>query len=364
MSEDAGILLKLIRLGLGDGAMLEIVRRQGLCSDEASVNWTEILDLAISHGMEAVVCDGFQLLKDNGIEPSIYSFENIDLRLEWFGYLLQSDEDFKKYSSAISKLSALSAKNGAGRLMLLKGYAAGINYPRPERRTYGDIDVFSLDGKSAELDLLLSAYPGYEKREEEKTRHSHATFDDISVENHFHFADPLGNASRDGAVERFLLELAGDASLHMIGEVPVYIPSADFNAVFLVWHMASHFTLENINLRQLCDWWMFLQKEHSNINWDKVLPVLAEGRKMRIFNLVNGVMVDYFGMDESYVPSFSRDAGEKERFMDFVLYAEPLDTKGLEAVLKYMRRKWNFSVAHEQHWLLPLVRAIVNYIKR
>lgn len=40
-------------------------------------------------------------------------------------------------------------------MLLLKGLACGVNWPKPEHRPYGDIDVY-LFGKQKEADEVLA----------------------------------------------------------------------------------------------------------------------------------------------------------------------------------------------------------------
>lgn len=365
MTIGAEVLLKLIRVGLGDNTMAETIRRAGLCANENDIDWDALLDYALSQGVAYIACDGLRVLAEKGIKTGIDSAENEDIRLEWFGEQMKGELEYDSYVNTLSRLARYIDSNGAGRLLVLKGFGAGLNYPDPAHRSDGDIDIFSLDGRSELIDKLLSHFPGFAMRENEEARHSHATFGGVSVENHYSFTSPVGDAVRDLCLEQALAaELKCVKPVELSPDATVYIPGADFNAVFYIWHMASHFTLEKVNLRQLCDWWMFLRAYSKDVHWDRIMPLLEQGRKKTFFGVVCGAMAEFLGMDLALVPSFERREADEHRFIEFVLSADQLETKGFEAVFKYVRRRWNFRIAHEQHWMSPLLKSTVNYLKR
>ena len=409
MKKDADILLALVSLGLGVPLEAVDLRRlcgalpedqsdagnpqkstgnpqksadnqcdgscnQGLCRD---IDWNALLDFAVEQGMASVACDGIQRLSDAGLKTSLDLSRNEDIRYEWYGQMLTEEGDAAAYRKTLGHLFRHFADGGAERVMVMKGYSMALYYPEPMHRTFGDIDVYALgnDVTSAEkLDALLAGSPGYEQCDSETGRHSHASFEDISVENHYHFTTAASGNHRDEAAEEFLVS---EAALHSRAvtvewgrgaaagkSATIYVPSPDFNAVFLMWHMANHFVLENVNLRQMCDWWMFLRAESSNVDWPRVLSIWESCGISRFAGIVNGALITYLGMDPALVPGgvVPGQMTDQQRFLNFVLYAKPLKTKGVEAVLKYWRRRWNIRVAHNESWLSALWRSVRSHL--
>ena len=70
-------------------------------------------------------------------------------------------------------------------MMVLKGYACSIDWPKPEHRPCGDIDIW-LFGKQKEADALLVKDKGVIV---DTSHHHHTVFDwgGFMVENHFDF---------------------------------------------------------------------------------------------------------------------------------------------------------------------------------
>lgn len=362
MTENSVLLLKLLKAAFcGDDAL------RSLGSDTASwqnVDWDSLLGQISENGMEAIAFDGLQRLHGcDGFHTGLDLAENEDIRYEWMGLHLTTEQDFEHYRKVIAALTRYLASRGAGRVLVLKGYGLALNYPDSRHRTVGDIDIYSLDGKSAEIDRLLSRFKGFEKSSCH-ARHSHAIFHGISIENHYCFSDAINNPRRDKALEQVLVEEALNHSRKIdIDGVEFYVPSAEFNAIFLVWHMACHFTLEKISMRMLTDYLCFLKKEGRNIDWEKVSKVLSAGHKQRAANLINAFLIDYLGLDSSLVPPFTREAEDELRMAETIMSPGELATKGPEAVIKYIRRRWNFRISHDEHWLVPLFRSILHHLR-
>lgn len=79
--------------------------------------------------------DGNSLLESDELE---------DLRYELFGEVLACEADYRKYQLAIRKLAGLYRSEGID-MLLLKGYGLSLNYPVPEHRPSGDIDIISME---------------------------------------------------------------------------------------------------------------------------------------------------------------------------------------------------------------------------
>lgn len=76
--------------------------------------------------------------------------------------------------------------------MVLKGYACSIDWPKPEHRPCGDIDIW-LFGKQKEADAALAASPKFHDSsfKIDSSHHHHTVFDwcSFSVENHYDFVN-------------------------------------------------------------------------------------------------------------------------------------------------------------------------------
>lgn len=54
----------------------------------------------------------------------------------------------------------------------------------------------------------------------------------------------------------------------------LYMPSANFNALFLTAHAMNHFLYESIKVRHVLDWALFIKTEHDNVDWTIFRPIV------------------------------------------------------------------------------------------
>lgn len=347
MKPDHKLLLELVRLGLGGKA------ESGF--SDAGTDWNSLLETAIDQGVSTIAVDGLQALAQNGISTKLDLPENDDLRYAWFGELIGCEADAGDYLAKLSALMKYLQKHDSGRILIMKGYSVSLYYPNPSHRFFGDIDLYSIDGKTSTIDEALHARGG--------GRHSHSKFRGISVENHSRFTNTSGRHSGTAEIEKVLSYEAEHNSRQVtLNGITLYVPSPDFNALFLISHMANHFLLENIILRQICDWALFLKAESDSVNWDKVTALWKKAGLDNIAGLIDSVAVNHLGLDAGLVPPFNVKEEDEERFLTFILDNEPLKTSGPDAVLKYWKRRWNYRIASDRCWLSALLDSMKEHL--
>lgn len=298
MTEIQKIFLQLVRLGIGhepvDGSRLTI---------HGSVDWELVLSLAEKQGLSAVVADGIDWLKVHGGESTaILSPKPVMLQL--IGSVLRNYEyRHELYRRAIAELTGFYNSHGF-KMMVLKGFACALDWPKPEHRPSGDIDIW-LFGQYREADAVLATEKGITI---DNSHHHHTVFywRDFMVENHYDFINVHARRS-NARLERIFKEL-GDASniddnenkgtripwVEEYGE-RVYLPSANLHALFLIRHAVAHFAAAEITLRQVLDWAFFVDKHGSEVDWPWLMGVLEEFGLRRFFDVLNAICVEDLG---------------------------------------------------------------------
>ncbi len=134
--------LSLIRLGLWDNDTIT----------PSQINWSEVKTLAERQGLSAILVDGIEVL------PEVQR-PSKEFLLQMIGEVMQVYElRYEKYRKAIADLAAFYNSHGY-KMMVLKGYACSINWPKPEHRPCGDIDIW-LYGDYKEADSALKKEKG------------------------------------------------------------------------------------------------------------------------------------------------------------------------------------------------------------
>lgn len=311
--------LLLVRQGIGHGGVLPDV-----------VDWPAIQALANEQGLAAVVIDSVERLPAWNRPPKM-------LLLQWIGDVLQGYENrYDLYRQAIVELAGFYNAHGF-KMMVLKGYACSLDWPKPKHRPCGDIDIW-LFGKQKEVDDLLAKEKGIKV---DVSHHHHTVFfwQGFSVENHYDFVNVHSQKS-SAKLEKIFKRLGEDDShfVEVMGE-KVYIPSPDLHALFLIRHMACHFAASGITVRQVLDWAFFAEKHCKEVNWEWLVRLLEEYHMKDFFHVINAICVEDLGFSPSIFPMARILPGVKERVLDDILEPE-YPSKMPKNLLKRLVYKW------------------------
>ncbi|MBO7110324.1 MAG: nucleotidyltransferase family protein [Bacteroidaceae bacterium] len=320
-SQDA--FLNIVRLGISHYAS---------CF-KGDIDWNVIQALAEQQGLSAIIVDGVEQLPDNQRPPK-------ELLLQWIGETLQGYEyRYDLYKRAIAELASFYNLHSY-KMMLLKGYGCSLNWPKPEHRPCGDIDIWQF-GQQKEADALLAKEKG---KEIDNSHHHHSVFNwrDFMVENHYDFINVHHHKSNI-ELEKVFKELESDDS-HFVdvnGE-KVYLPSPNLNALFLLKHSMNDFTSFSMTLRQVLDWAFFVEKHTNEIDWEWLKEQLEKFHMKDFFNCINAICVEDLGFPVEIFKTVQFVPGMKERVLDDILCpsftaAEP---RGLIKRLVYKYRRW------------------------
>ena len=325
MELSAAILLRLVRAGLG-------------CEDTggpgAAGSWPEVYALAVRQGVLAVAWDGLRLLEQGG-------FEGPDrrLRLRWAYNVQAMEELYARQQRAVGRLARFLSGQDIP-VMLLKGCGLALDYPVPEHRPCGDIDIY-LYGAWRRADEILQRVSGI-KIDRDKHHHTVFTLDGIAVENHYDIFNVRAHRS-NAEIDRILKSMADTDTRVMIGEGTVCLPSADFNALFLLRHAGAHFSAAEIGLRHIVDWAMFVRRHHGEIDWPRIEDIARRHNMDRFLHCLNALSIDILGVGESCFPPFERDGSLEQRVLAEVLhpaFAERIPKRGFLQIMVFKLRRW------------------------
>ena len=316
--------LALVRLGLDNHHV------GGL---PPNLDWDAIKLLAEEQGLSAILMDGIEKVSDEKRPPR-------HVLLHWIGNTVQAYEyRYARYCHAVAELAAFYKVNGV-KMMLIKGLACGIYWPKPDHRPYGDIDVW-LFGKQEDADNSIEREKGIRI---DKSEHHHTVFywRDFMVENHYDFINVHHHKS-NAEIERILKELGRDDSytIEIKGE-KVYLPSPNLHALFLIKHMMMHFAAEGITLRQLIDWAFFVKAHSEDVDWDWVSGVLEQYGMKELFYVFNAICVKDLGFETEVFQQVQFNPSTKERVLNDILFPEfsRILPKGLFLRLLYKFKRW------------------------
>lgn len=367
MSETVRTLFFLVRLGLFSNIIID----NKVDCDFRNTNWKMLFQLSVKQGINAIAADGLQrLIESSDNKELLKSLESSSIRLlkmRWLGLSLAVERNYEQHIQVMSELSKFYKSHNI-RMLVAKGYGLSLNYPVPCHRPLGDIDIW-LFGDQKKGDCALS-----EKGIRIDNGHHHHTifnYKDITIENYSDFLCVPGHR-RNASYEKILKRLAYKESIKSVidGE-DVYFPSANFNALFILKHSATHFASTDMNLRQLLDWGTFVLKHGKYVDWNMVIKVAKEYNLYRFMNCQNALCIDYLGFPSDAFPSFEREAELETRILndilspDFKKKAPKGFIKGL--IFKYERWKanaWKHKITFPESLAETLCTQIFAHIKK
>lgn len=275
-----------------------------------AVNWQEVSDLAMRQGVGAIAVDGLQKLLEAHHDwgKVLDEPENETVKYEWFGQTFYAEQCYDKYKKSISGLAKFYNEHGF-KMMILKGYGCSLNYPVPEHRPCGDIDIWQF-GHQIEADAALNREKGIEI---DNSHHHHTVFfwKGQMVENHYDILNIYHHRSNRN-LERIFKQLAVDDTHTVAVEgQTVYLPSPNLHALFLVRHAAGHFAAAEILLRHLLDWALFVKAHPAEIDWAWLQEVIERFGMTGIFHCFNAICVDDLGFDANLIPTASHPLKER-----------------------------------------------------
>ena len=332
--------LHLVRLGIGTGTV-----NGSRLTVQGPIDWTQLKALADEQGLTAVVLDGIDRLQLN----SLVAYEMpLEMKLEWIGEVLQNYEQrYKQYQQAIGTLAEFYNQRGF-KMMVLKGYACSLDWPKPEHRPCGDIDIW-LFGQQKEADKALAASFKFQDSgfKIDSGHHHHTVFNwqGFTVENHYDFVNI--HAHKTGKEQEAIFKELGQDdsySVEVNGE-KVYLPSPNLHALFLIRHLANHFSSMEITLRQVLDWAFFVEKHTKKIDWQWLVELLEKFHLKNFYNCINAICVGDLGFNVKIFPNVQFDPNLKERILNEIVCPSvpnemPKDMSG-RLVWKY--RRWKAS---------------------
>lgn len=267
---------------------------------DGGADWEALLRLASMQSLTGIFADGAGTLPRELMPPA-------ETARRLFVTVESIRRANRRLDTVLAELEAGLRREGIEGI-LLKGQGVARAYLHPELRMCGDIDLYPGKGdaylRCCEIVRSLGESEG---REDESEKHFHFNRRGCSIEIHSHVmlaADPFVNRR----LQRWTDEMLDDPSKlrHVeINGVEVNLPPVDFDAVFLLQHIANHLLKGGIGLRQLCDWSRYLHVHAAEIDRARLGNNLRTFRLMNCWQLFGWLAVNRLGLPEAEMPFYS-----------------------------------------------------------
>ena len=313
------------RVGQGTDSQFFALLRSGLWNEvperdpfAVGTDWEALHHLASRQTVVPLVTDGINRLPQELLPAKP---ERLD---PFLGDMMATANRNRVLDAFIPKL--FNALQGIP-VVLVKGQSLAVDYPDPERRQPGDIDLLLLPSsyEAAKEILLPKATTVLDEKRE--IWHQGMRFKSVEVEVHGSIST-LMSRKLDGKLAALLEEQFDGRPFPTvsIGGADVPVPDADFNAIYIFVHFLHHYWSGGVGLRQLVDWMIFVSVHKRDIH-----PVVLEVRLqdlglLRLWKVFTGFAQEYLGCPVEKLPlAAAPDPGKNAR------------------IWRYLRRSGNFG---------------------
>ena len=303
MKQSESLVLKAIRYGLWGEAF-------DIPSD--FIEWSDILSFAQHQAVLGVVSKS--LLMDSNTAIKLPD----QVRLKLKSFIVSNVMASNRIDDVLVKvMTAMQSKDIQP--VLLKGIGLAKNYPFPEIRQCGDIDLYvkTTDSKATYETLKTIASRIDDKEYVTCGKHYSAVCENVEIEIHRHICTHVLKKYKT----RFETYAAKglNENLHQIevSGIKVNTPEVTFNAYYIFEHAFEHFMTSGVGLRQLCDWMMFLHKNADRIDKEYLHTILTGLDMMKPWQTFGALLVEYLGMPVEEFPFYTPKV-KTAKVLDFI----------------------------------------------
>lgn len=252
-------------------------------------DWNKIYTLSKQQAVLGIVLDGINKLPNDLRPPR-------QLYLKWCAEVLEIEDENIRLDKTISELFQLLEKNEISPI-LMKGQGIARNYPNPQHRSSGDIDIYVGKKYYDRVNNLLSL--GGKQTEEWNSKHMGFVWHNALVENHRIMSQmnaPIANFNIQRTIEKWYKENKFE-TIVLEGQ-RVNLPPVDFDVVYILQHAVGHLMVYGVGLRQICDWILLLHNKQNVINKGSVFILLKKTGLIKSAKVFGALAVEYLGLPE------------------------------------------------------------------
>lgn len=291
------ILLSILRSGLW---------QEEIEYPESFNDWSGLMELAINQSVAAIVAKA--ILNNQEYLSRIPN----DFRLKLKSFLVSNVMAYNSMTDTLKEVYTTLKTSGIP-VVLLKGHSLSINYPYPELRQCGDIDLYVGIENSLAAHKVLSTF--CEKIEPEVAalygKHFDATVNKFKIEVHRHTSSHTTRKTKKVYESASRIGMTDGLDSVTFGDVEVSTPAVDFYAYYIFDHLFEHFLISGVGLRHLTDWMLFLTANRDRINKDNLKRLLEDMDMLEAWQVFGSVLVTYLGMKKEDFPFYAHSDNEE-----------------------------------------------------
>ncbi len=267
--------------------------------------WQNIYDELIAHCVHAIPANQIDKAKISPQQAAKYT-QTVGRNIQIF------------YSILAEQKKVLNVLSGID-VVILKGTAAAMNYPQPEYRSMGDIDIIvKPDDFSSAYTMLCNA--GYKAEQTPENYYRHIGFHSaqgIEIELHDHFSTSDNSEQSDILDEYIFNAIDRKENSELYGYEFPTLPILE-NGLVLLAHINQHIRT-GIGLRQVIDWMCYVERYLDDDFWNTQFFDAAKKIGLEKLAVATTAMCKkYLGLDKD-ISWCKADSALCDELMEYVL---------------------------------------------
>ena len=341
-------------------------------SDLSQKEWCYIREMADKQGVSSIVLDGLNLLVNtygkSSIAPQIENAWWQQFVLDWAGMMSMIELSNSRQMTVMNAMASRWSESGC-KVMVFKGQASAVMYPKPEHRSPGDIDCYLFDNYAKGNDIARAIGASVD---ESWYKHSVISFKGETFENHQYFV-LTRNGKRSKKLEQELEDELANNETGVIewGKLSehVILPPIQWYAMFLTYHSCGHFLTEGLRLKQVLDWAMLLEKHQEEIDWPRYYAFCDKYHLRKFTEAVTAICTKYIGV-KIRIGQIETESPLAEKILDSALYDEDYVFASGEGawhnrfhlIKNLFRYRWKYNDVYDQSVLRQLWYDVIGFL--
>lgn len=253
--------------------------------------WNDILAISKEQTAQGIIFDAIAKLPATSRPPKelVIKWITIQKTVEKQNIIMNNE-----VISVIDKLEKTGIKP-----YLLKGQGVAQNYPIPQHRICGDIDLyFTNEHYIKSLEYFSSL--GCTIEDDHLASHAETEYNGIKIELHKKSATFYTKKlqSRYNEITDSIISSQECHTTINGKDIAVLPPMA--NALQMLSHILRHMIFSGLGLRQVCDWVLFIHKHQKQIDKELFIKYAKELQLWETYKAVTAIATDYLGLPKEY----------------------------------------------------------------
>ena len=239
-------------------------------------DWVRMYNMSHDNAVMPLVYEGIKNTPDIKVPDDVKA--NMEINAQF------TKDYHTKQEAILKKFTEMTASKGVDTVQM-KGVGFSMNYPNPQGRFGGDIDVFNFKhgtnpanpennmsffvdklANKSNMNVDLSHGP----------KHSEIRYKGMPIENHRNFLN-VEVSPLHKKMNNYLLKVFNPQQQTLPHGTKILVPSKEFNNIFISFHAMQHFIGSGLNFHHLADWAVQIKKHGMKV------PEEAKGTKFEEF---------------------------------------------------------------------------------